>query len=66
MRGSEGSSKSALSSTISHGYPMPAVYIALVICFAKVMMERNFKEVSVRGQYGIESVSVPLGGIIHK
>lgn len=45
---------------------MPAVYIALVRCFAKVMMERNFKEVSVRGQYGIESVSVPLGGIIHK
>lgn len=59
MRGAEGSGKSALLSVISHGYPMPAVCLALVTCFAKVMMEKSFKEVSVRGQHGIERC--PLG-----
>lgn len=42
---------------------MPAVWLALVIHFVKVMMESSFKEVSVRGQHGIERC--PLGSTLH-
>lgn len=44
--------------------PYASCLLSLVICFAKVMMERSSKEVSVRGQHGIQRC--PLGSILHK